>query len=361
MIIFSAIKNYTVDFVDLIDNIIDLQKIDNTYFVIDSKVYELYKDIFSEFQSNQLTLIEAKESNKNIDTVLSICERMTQINSKRNTTLISIGGGIIQDITGFVANVLYRGIKWIYVPTTLLAACDSCIGGKSSLNYNSFKNLLGSFYPPDRILIYQFFFNTLSQIDYCSGLGEVVKFNVIGGKDTLSTIEKNIDALLSRNYDVLLKFITNSLEFKKVFIEEDEFDKGKRILLNFAHTFGHAFETTSSYAIPHGSAVVLGMIAANAISLQRGILDKDTAARIENISRKIIPINLKKEWFQVDSIINAIKKDKKQTGSSIRVILLNRDFILTIYDDITISEIGTTVDYLMKVFCNSDALNRSIL
>ncbi len=111
-------------------------------------------------------MLEANEENKVISTVLSICEKIMEMPSKRNTVLLSIGGGIIQDITGFVANVIYRGIRWIFIPTTLLAACDSCIGGKTSLNYKTYKNLLGTFYPPDEIHICSQMFRTLGEKDF---------------------------------------------------------------------------------------------------------------------------------------------------------------------------------------------------
>jgi 3-dehydroquinate synthase len=348
MNILSVFKKYTVDFVESIDELFDLQQRQNTYFVFDKKVYEIYKGILPKFTEGQLSLIEAAESHKTIDAALAICEKMTAFDSKRNTVLVSIGGGIIQDITGFVANTLYRGIPWLYFPTTLLAACDSCIGGKSSLNYKTYKNLLGSFYPPDRIMIYPQFFDSLSLTDYCSGLGEVVKFNIIAGQAGLTGIASEIDALLARDTKTLRTFVEKSLDFKRSFIEEDEFDKGKRILLNYAHTFGHAFETTSSYAIPHGIAVVLGLITANAVSLRRGILNHNTTSSIECICKKIIPIELKKEWFEINAVVAAVKKDKKQTSSSISAILLHDNYGLELYNDITVNEIDLAVQYMLQ-------------
>jgi len=228
--------------------------------------------------------------------------------------------------------------------------CDSCIGGKSSLNFKHFKNLLGSFYPPDNILIYLDFLKTLSLSDYYSGLGEVVKFNVIAGETELVKIETKMESLLARDINELSEFVIKSLKFKKKYIEEDEFDKGKRIFLNFAHTFGHAFESTSLYQIPHGTAVVLGMIVANAISLQRNLLDEKLTLLIENLCKKILIIKIQKEWFEINAVINAIKKDKKQTNSSIRAILLNNNFLLDIYNDISILEITKAIDHLMKIF-----------
>jgi 3-dehydroquinate synthase len=350
MNILSALKTYSVDFVESLGEIFELQKRKDTYFVIDKKVYDLYKKNMPKFNETQLSLIEAVEQNKTIDSVLAICEKLTAFNSRRNTILIAIGGGIVQDISGFVATILYRGIQWFYFPTTLLAACDSCIGGKSSLNYKIYKNLLGSFYPPDKIMIYSNFFETLSLKDYCSGLGEVVKFNVLAGQMGMKNIASGIEMLLARDANFLHDFIENSLEFKKEFIEKDEFDKGKRILLNFAHTFGHAFETASGYTIPHGSAVVLGMITANAISLKRGILNQDVAEKIELLCKKIILFELKKEWFKSDIIITAIKKDKKQTSDSINAILMHSDYSLKIYKDICVDEINRAILYMLQVF-----------
>ena len=269
--------------------------------------------------------------------------------SKRNTHLVSVGGGITQDITGFVANALYRGIKWTFYPSTLLAACDSCIGGKTSLNCKGFKNLLGTFYPPDEIKIFPDFFKTLSTRDFLSGLGEVVKFNVMAGEDGIDRIESSIKDLIDRKSDIVKDFCHTSLEFKKQFIEEDEFDNGKRILLNFAHTFGHAFETSSNYGIPHGSAVAMGMIVANRISVSRKILDESFAKRIENVCKKILTLKIESEWLNTDTISSAIKKDKKQVDEHLRAVLMAQDLSLSVVTDITEKEIKDSVQYLIEI------------
>lgn len=150
----SHFKTYQVDFVDSLQSIQQLAAQKETYFVVDRIIYDLYRDVLSILPEQRLFLLEALEEHKTIDTALLICEQLTAMPSKRNTHLVSIGGGIVQDVTGFVATSIYRGIPWTFYPTTLLAACDSCIGGKSSLNYKKFKNLLGTFYPPDIINIY---------------------------------------------------------------------------------------------------------------------------------------------------------------------------------------------------------------
>ena len=344
----SRFKTYTVNFVENLAGIHSLAKSQETFFVFDAHVYELYKSELPKIPTDRLYMLEALESNKNMPTVLDICEQMTTMAAKRNTHLVSVGGGIVQDITGFVANCLYRGIKWTFYPSTLLAACDSCIGGKSSLNYKGFKNLLGSFYPPDEIYIYPQFFSTLSNKDYCSGLGEVVKFNVIAGGSRFDHLEQDIDDILMHDYKKLLSYVHTSLEFKKNFIEEDEFDRGIRILLNFAHTFGHALESVSSYAVPHGSAVAIGMMIANNISFQRGFLDKEYINRIAHVCKKILGnIVIKSDWMNINDWIAAIHKDKKQTSESINAVLIKKDKTLALFKDIEKNEIEKAIKMIM--------------
>ena len=344
----SRFKTYRVEFVESLSLLGELATEDDTFFVIDRAVYERYREQLPAGSAGRLFLMEAAEEHKTIATALAICEQMTAMPAKRNTHLMSIGGGIVQDVTGFVATSLYRGIRWTFLPTTLLAACDSCIGGKSSLNYKGFKNLLGSFYPPDQIYIYQPFFRSLSPRDYCSGLGEVVKFNVIAGKEGLAHIEADVDALLAHDYEKLEQYIQSSLEFKKKFIEADEFDRGERILLNFAHTFGHAYETVSRYAVPHG-AVALGMMTANAISVRRGMIPQDYADRIAAVCRKILThVEIKKEYFDLKAVVSAIRKDKKQTDRNITAVLINEKYELSVFRDVEEEEIAFAINHLLS-------------
>lgn len=349
MIIKSSTKDYQVNIFRDFEKAKALEIDSNTFVVIDKILYGLYeKELFDRIPKEQLYIIEAVEENKRIETALEICEIMTNIPAKRNARLISFGGGIVQDVTGFVANILYRGIHWTFYPTTLLAACDSCIGGKTSLNYKKFKNLLGTFFPPDEINICTPFFKTLSEKDFQSGLGEVVKFNVMFGEEGIIKMENNIDALLRREDDKLEEFVDSSLYFKKDFIEEDEFDRGVRIHLNFAHTFGHAFETMSHYAIPHGTAVAMGTIVANRISLSRGWLAEDKVLRVEDILWKIIHIDAEHINVDMDEVISAIHKDKKQVGKELTAVLMKDDMKLNIVHDVTREEIEPAINYVFE-------------
>ena len=350
MLIQSATKKYEVSIHSSLDPVKDMAVDEKAFVVIDKQVYELYRgQLFQNIPQDRLYLLEATEVNKVLDTALEICERMTNIPAKRNAKLISLGGGIVQDVTGFAANILYRGIHWTFFPTTLLASCDSCIGGKTSLNYKKFKNLLGTFYPPDSIHICTPFFKTLTERDYQSGLGEVVKFNVMRGEAGIESMEANIGRLLERDDETLLTFVESSLAFKKPFIEQDEFDRGVRIQLNFAHTFGHAFESMSQYAIPHGTAVAMGTIVANRISVSRGWMTAQTAQRIENVLYQIIHIDKKNIAVSMDDIISAIRKDKKQTSSSLTAVLMRgEDLKLEIVHDVEPGEIEAAVNYLFE-------------
>lgn len=361
MIIHSRIKDYEVQFHEDFQFVDDFYGKPNVFFVVDRNVYNIYHRLFEGISEQQLFIIDAIEENKTIDTAISICDRMTKIHAKRNVLLVSFGGGIIQDITGFAANVLYRGISWIFVPTTLLAACDSCIGGKTSLNYKHYKNLLGTFYPPDSVYISPVFFRSLSEKDFKSGMGEVVKFNVMQGKNGIDNIEKNIEGLLQKDQALLNEFVLSSLTFKKQIIEVDEFDKGERIKLNFAHTFGHAIETVSSYNIPHGIAIAIGTIMANSISVQRKILNTKTADRITNVLMKIIDISLNDAIFGIDLLIDAIRNDKKQIGDQLTAILMNDDGELLVCHDIKTDEIEMAIHQFEVYFRQNKSLEDNVL
>lgn len=347
----SNIHDYTVNIEADFSFVDELTTRQNTLYVIDKNVYQLYQEmLFTKIPNDRLIVIEALENNKVIDTALKICEVMTAIPAKRNASLVSFGGGIIQDITGFAANILYRGVHWTFVPTTLLAAADSCIGSKTSINYKHYKNLLGTFFPPEQIYICPLFFKTLSNKDFLSGLGEITKFNIMSGLNGLARIENGISLLLQREEKTLSTYLEASLNYKKRFIEADEFDRGVRIHLNFAHTFGHAFETVSNYYIPHGTAVAMGMIVANRISLSRGYLEENTVLRSENVLKQIVDADYAQYEFDINKLIDAIRKDKKQTSNELTAVLLYGNMELGIFKDLKSEEIIYGIDSLYNCF-----------
>jgi len=340
----SHSKTYSVEIVDR-NHIGKILKNHHKLAIIDEKVLDIYQHtLLKNINPSSIYPFQAMESRKNIHSALAICKKMAEISFKRSDELLSIGGGIVQDVTGFAANIYNRGVKWTFIPTTLLAQCDSCIGSKTSLNYLNFKNLLGTFYPPDKIYIHLDFIKTLTKDDYLSGLGEVAKFNIMSAKDGIDLLGKNMERLLARDIKTLKFFTERSLKFKKTYIEKDEYDWGIRNLLNFAHTFGHAFEKVSHYAIPHGQAVTLGLMTANHISVARNILEEEKADRINKMVVCLLSVKLKKKWFQTEQIVDAVKKDKKRSTQYLPAVLFSSNNKLEVYQNVKPEELDKALD-----------------
>jgi 3-dehydroquinate synthase len=350
--IHSAIRDYDVKFQESFDFLAAFEAIPNRFYVIDSNVWQLYRDsLFKNLDPEMVTVLEIEEERKNLLTVMEIYDALMSRAAKRNMTLISIGGGIVQDITGFAASTLYRGINWIFVPTTLLAQADSCIGSKTSLNYKTYKNLVGSFYPPNQVFLCPEFTKTLKNQDYFSGLGEVVKLHLMGGEALAEELILNLPALTDRkNTAVLLLAIEKSLAVKLSYMEDDEFDMGKRNLLNFGHCFGHAIETTSAFAIPHGQAVLIGMMFANIVANRRGLMSDKVFEKLH--SRALQPaLTSLPNVSQLDTnrLCSAMKMDKKRTSDGLVLIMLVDGFNLIKVDDLSIDEMSSANQELKKL------------
>lgn len=317
-------------------------------FVVDKNVWNIYAETLLKSLPEQHTIVlRVNEDRKNLETVQDLYDHLVERPAKRNLTLISLGGGILQDITGFAASTLYRGIKWIYVPTTLLAQADSCIGSKTSLNFRKYKNLIGTFYPPRRIYIYPPFVQSQLDIDFLSGIGEVVKLHLMGGIEYFRELVQMSAELLKREPAAMLRAIQRSLHVKLSYIIEDEFDTGRRNLLNFGHDFGHALETTSNFAVPHGQAVIFGMLAANLMAERRALLDERLEQEIA--ASLLIPslvIRPSPEAMEPKAIVSAMKKDKKRTGDQLALIMMTDGFSFTRVNDVTPEEVISALDAL---------------
>jgi 3-dehydroquinate synthase len=308
----SSIHSYTIEFVDTLSSVEDLMREPNTISVIDSTVATLYPRL-----SNGI-VIEATEKAKTLQGAESLLDMLATKKANVKTKLVAVGGGIIQDLVGFCASVYARGIEYSLVPTTLLAQGDSCVGGKTSINLNHKKNLVGTFYPPAKILIYPEFLKTLSKTDYISGLGELYKFSILQG--TTKTFDSKGD---------ILKMIYEALSYKISILTKDEFDKGDRRFLNYGHTFGHALESTSHNEIPHGLAVILGSMIASRVANELGYDAPDyyiTLAKGINLIRES-NLKLKAKWFDLENLLEAVKSDKKSTGQLTMVLVDNKPFL----------------------------------
>lgn len=346
--IHSSTREYQAHLETTPDFIAALATLPNACFAIDENVWKLYRDtLLSPFSDREPILVPIGEALKTLETVQWLYEQLVQRPEKRNLTLVSFGGGILQDVVGFAASTLYRGVSWIFTPTTLLAQADSCIGSKTSLNFRGFKNLLGTFYPPGRIHIYPPFLETQSIGDYTSGLGEVIKLHLMGGERLYHRLAELLPDLQSRNPSALPAAIRTSLEVKLDYISGDEFDLGRRNLLNFGHDFGHALESVSDFRVPHGQAVLFGMLAANIVSRNRSLLHQDLEREIADAL--LIPalvVRPRPGDLALEPFIDALGKDKKRTSSQLALVMMSDGFAFQRVNDLRPEEASTALEEL---------------
>ncbi len=274
--------------------------------------------------------IKAEECFKTLDTVALLIEQLREMGATRKTHIVAVGGGITQDLTTFVASVYMRGLRWTYVPTTLLAMFDSCIGGKSSINVGKFKNIAGNFYPPDRVVIDPEFYNTLSTIQKIEGLCEAVKICYADNDNAFAEyINLATQKIITTGDKQLIPIIFLSLSTKKRFIEEDEFDQGARLLLNFGHTFGHAIESATAFEISHGVAVGLGMLAAMRFSERKKWISprQPRAAQLAQYLRSLLTLNPELssslQTMSAQTAFAGFQADKKHSNSNFTIIAFN--------------------------------------
>ncbi len=320
----SNTGEYKVEVVENVFSTLTGFSLEKTQFLVDRKVYELYQSQFEKYLSkHKMVLIDALESNKNVDQTSFYVNGLMANQVKIDHTLVAIGGGIIQDITCFLASTLFRGMKWEFVPTTLLAQADSCIGSKSSINVGDFKNLMGTFYPPQRILLDVSFLDTLEKKDILSGIGEILKVHMIKGIPFFEQAAEKYDEMIE-NKKTLLEFIWNSLLYKRELIELDEYDRGPRNVMNYGHSFGHAIETATNFYLPHGIAVSLGMDMANFQSFQMKRVSEEQFLRWHQCLKKNYK-NYTNAEIPLDSFLSAISKDKKNIGSDLSLILVKNE------------------------------------
>lgn len=324
MTIKSRLGDYQVRFHEGYGFLKDILAKPNTVLVIDRKVFDGYKGRlgFLEGVENKY-LFDAREENKTLEQASAIVKWIIDNSAaKKNVNYVSVGGGITQDVSGFVASTLYRGVPWTFVPTTLLAQCDSCIGGKTSINFGHAKNLLGTFYPPREVHINADFVNTLSALDRQSGFGEVAKFLLMDAYESdfdISKVRAKLEAA-EANTNAVASIVSNSLQVKRNFMENDEFDRGRRNLLNYGHCFGHALEAASDYYVPHGVAVAIGMAFANFGAAIRGFLPQAKVDEINAVIRPLIKQSQREQDYRAESLLANMKKDKKRVGVGLPLV-----------------------------------------
>ena len=285
--------------------------------LIDKTVLDLIEDDLG-FDRSRVFAIDATEEVKTIDGVLGVIDFLFSCKFTKGENLIVVGGGITQDIGSFVGSVYKRGINWKFVPTTLLSQCDSCIGGKAGINYKKAKNQLALFSSPTEVIINTNFLHTLEPQEIKSGLGEIIKIFIIGGRPFIELYQQLVDGNEVRNFDDFKTLIVNGLHIKKVIVEKDEFELGTRRSLNYGHTVGHALESLTKYEIPHGQAVAIGIKIVNDLfGFSDPSVDKCVCDLIEEKDREALS---KIDFAQLGDVL---RSDKKTIGNSATFIYID--------------------------------------
>jgi 3-dehydroquinate synthase len=315
---------YAVQFRD--DPFAELSALAGTgaHFLVDARVAELYeRQLGPVLASPSVYRLHATEANKSIEAMPAAVRHLVGKGLRRGQTLAAIGGGITQDVTCFLAATMLRGVDWVFAPTTLLAMADSCVGSKSSINGGGAKNVLGTFTPPKRIILSAAFLKTLEDVDVRSGVGEMLKVHAIEGPASFDKIAADYPRLFT-DPAIMTSYLRRSLEIKKPIVEADEFDTGPRLVMNYGHSFGHALESATEFAIPHGIAVTIGMDLANFTAAKLGLGDMSHYLRM----RPTLAANWRgyeKVPVPLVEFLAALSKDKKNSAKALGLILPGAD------------------------------------
>ncbi len=296
------------------------------FAAVDANVADLYSEELTSL-CNTLGIIQNPfilppgESAKDIEVILEMWRYLHGVNANRDDALVIIGGGASGDAAGFAASVFKRGMQIIHIPTTLISMVDSSIGGKTAINFNNIKNTVGTFTRPKAVFILPAFLSTLPDDHYYSGIGEVMKYALIGHEDLYRKLLSALPGLIQKDPDVLTDVIAECVRFKAEVVANDENDTGIRRILNYGHTFGHAFEMLSKSGMTHGAAVVLGMKAVIFTASKLGIAVKDTELRAEKILG-FFPEQYLQDTFDPGEVVEVMKQDKKNESNRITLMLL---------------------------------------
>ena len=307
-------------------------KFNKCLLIIDNKIPKKFVNKIIKSLKNKQKIIyyfNASEKNKNIASTNKILELLLKKNFHRNDCLISVGGGITGDVSGFASSIFKRGIKFINIPTTLLAQVDSSIGGKTGINSKYGKNLIGSFYQPSLVISDIDFLKTLPIREIVCGYGEILKHSLISNKKFFLFLNKNASKILSLKTPYIEKSIKESCLIKKNIIQIDEREKNLRKVLNFGHTFAHAYEAVLKYSkkLNHGEAVLLGIMSASKFSFQKKLLNKNEFELIKNHLIKFkLPNDINNNFTKknLNQIITFMEKDKKNISQKINLVLLKK-------------------------------------
>ncbi len=288
------------------------------------------------------------EPSKNLNVVRDLYEKLILEKFDRNDFIIALGGGVVGDLSGFTAATYLRGIDFIQIPTSLLSQVDSSIGGKTGVDFDSYKNMVGAFHMPKLVYMNISVLNTLSQRQFNSGMGEIVKHGLIKDRDYFTWLNSNVAEIADKNMDVLGEMIYRSCIVKKNVVENDPTEKGERALLNFGHTLGHAIEKYMDFELLHGECVFIGMILAAIISYNKGNIAKEDLELVMD-AFKPYGVPVLKQDIDINKIIEYTKNDKKVVGDKIKFILLKNIGEAYIDTEVTEADMRKAFDTYMSM------------
>lgn len=318
--------------------------------VTDSNVAPLYLEKIRSLAASccsqvEAFVFEAGEANKTLDTVRKLYEALILAGFDRKDSLLALGGGVVGDMTGYAAATYLRGIRFIQVPTTLLAQVDSSIGGKTGVDFDQYKNMVGAFHQPSLVYMNISVLKTLPEEQFANGMGEVLKHGIGLDADFYEWTIEHMSDIEERDIDTLIMMVSWSCQLKRYIVEKDPTEKGDRALLNLGHTIGHAIEKMQNFRMLHGQCVALGCVAAAYISWQRGMLDEDEFYEIRDMNVGFgLPISF--DGISSESIVEATKRDKKMDSGKIRFVLLKKLGKACIELDVTDQEMLEAVNFI---------------
>jgi len=290
--------------------------------------------------------IPAGEKSKNLAEAARLYDALYDLAADRKTAVVAVGGGVVGDLAGFAAATYNRGLPLVMVPTTLLAMVDSSVGGKTGVNHPKGKNLIGAFHQPAGVWIDTAFLDTLPEREFASGLAEVVKYGVILDAAFFEYLEAGTNAIRERDAAAIRHIVERSCRLKADVVEKDEREEtGLRAVLNYGHTFAHAFETVGGYnGWLHGEAVAAGMMCASRLAERRGLIAADITERQKTLLTTFaLPVSPRREW-PIDELIAAMKRDKKAAAGQLRFILPTRLGEVRLFDDIPESQVRAILE-----------------
>jgi 3-dehydroquinate synthase len=287
-----------------------------------------------------LISLPAGEAQKSLATASHLYDQLAEIRADRKTLVVAVGGGVIGDLAGFVAATWNRGLPLLMAPTTLLAMVDSSVGGKVGVNHPRGKNLIGAFHQPIGVWIDTTFLSTLPDREYRSGLAEVVKYGVILDAEFFAYLERQAQAILERDADCIRRMVARSCRLKADVVERDEREEtGLRAVLNYGHTFAHAFETVGGYGTwLHGEAVAAGMVCASRIAERRGLIAADVTVRQRRLLQTFALPTAPKRW-PADELLATMHRDKKTVAGRLRFVLPKRLGEAALFEDVPEEEV----------------------